>query len=160
MSINSAIDQIVSDWKDLLSGLVIGKVEFLVIGGYAVMKYTQPYNTKDLDLWVNPTPENAARLYLALAQFGAPLKGVTPDFFTVPGNFYQIGVSQWRVDILTSTAAGLAFESAWSRRGEMIVAGVAVPVISREDLILTKRAAGRKRDLAAVEDLETRRDPR
>jgi hypothetical protein len=50
MSISSAIDQIVSDWRDLLSGLVTGKVEFLVIGGYAVMKYTEPYNTKDLGL--------------------------------------------------------------------------------------------------------------
>jgi predicted nucleotidyltransferase len=157
MSINSAIDQIVSDWRDLLSGLVTGKVEFLVIGGYAVMKYSEPYNTKDLDLWTNPTPENAARLYRALAEFGAPLTGVTPEYFTVPGNFFQMGISRWRVDILTSTAAGLAFETAWSRRGEMIVAGVTVPVISREDLIVTKRAAGRKRDLAAVEDLEKHR---
>ena len=59
MSISSAIDQIVSDWKDLLSGLVTGKV-----------------------VWVNPTPENAARLHLTLAQFGAPLKGITAEFFT------------------------------------------------------------------------------
>ena len=156
MSINSAIDRIVSDWKDLLSGLVTGRVEFLVIGGYAVMKYTEPYNTKDLDLWTNPTPDNAVRLYEVLARFGAPLKGVSPEYFTVPGNFFQIGVSRWRVDMLTSTAAGLSFESAWSRRGEMIVAGVTAPVISREDLILTKRAAGRKRDLIAVEELERR----
>ena len=88
------------------------------------MKYTEPYNTKGLDLWVN-----------------------------------QLGVSRWRIDILTSTTADLVFESAWSRRSEMIVAGVTVPVISREDLIVTKRAAGRKRDLAAVEDLERRRRP-
>jgi hypothetical protein len=157
MSINSAIDQIVSDWRDLLSGLVTGKVEFLVIGGYAVMQYTEPYNTKDLDLWTNPTPENAARLYRALAEFGAPLTGVTPEYFTVPGNFFQMGISRWRVDILTSTAAGLAFAAAWSRRGEMIVAGVTLPVISRADRIVTKRAAGRKRDLAAVEDPEKHR---
>ena len=98
-----------------------------MIGGYAVMKYTEPYNTKDLDLWTNPQPENAARLYRGLARFGAPLKGITPEYFTIAGNFYQLGVSRWRVDILTSITADLSFESAWSRRGEMIVAGVTVP---------------------------------
>jgi predicted nucleotidyltransferase len=154
MSINSAIDQIVSDWRDLLSGLVTEGVEFLVIGGYAVMKYTEPYNTKDLNLWTDPTPENAARLYRVLAQFGAPLKGVTPEYFTVPGNFYQIGISRWRIDILTSTAMNLSFDAVWSRRDQMIVAGVSVPVISREDLIVTKLAAGREGDLAAVKELQ------
>ena len=62
MSINSATDQIISDWRDLLSELETGHVRFLVIGGYAVMKYTEPYNTKDLDLWTDPAPENAGRL--------------------------------------------------------------------------------------------------
>src|SRR5947209_8588745 len=102
MSINSAINQIVSDWKDLLSALATEQSRFLVIGGYAVMKYTEPYTTKDLDLWIDPAPENAARVFRALAKFGAPLRGLTPEYFTVPGNFYQIGVSLWRVDILTS----------------------------------------------------------
>jgi predicted nucleotidyltransferase len=156
MSINSAIDRIISDWKDLLCALVTEEVQFLVIGGYAVMKYTEPYNTKDLDLWTNPQPENAARLYRGLARFGAPLKGITPEYFTVAGNFYQIGVSRWRVDILTSTAADLSFESAWSRRGEMIVAGVTVPVIGLDDLIVTKQATGRDRDLVVVKELKAR----
>ncbi|SPF39163.1 hypothetical protein SBA4_2310049 [Candidatus Sulfopaludibacter sp. SbA4] len=61
MSINSATDQIISDWRDLLSELETGQVRFLVVGGYAVMKYTEPYNTKDLDLWIDPAPENAGR---------------------------------------------------------------------------------------------------
>jgi hypothetical protein len=122
MSINSAIDQIVSDWKDLLSALVTGQVEFLVIGGYAVMKYTEPYNTKDLDLWTNPKPDNAARLYRGLAEFGAPLKGITPEYFTVAGNFYQLGASRWRVDILTSTAADLSLESRHSRYDHLAAA--------------------------------------
>lgn len=156
MSISSAIDRIVSDWRDLLSELATGGVRFLVIGGYAVMKYTEPYNTKDLDLWTSPDPENALRLYQALARFGAPMKGIAAEYFTVPGNFYQLGVSRWRVDILTSTAAGLSFESAWLRRGQMIVAGVTVPVIGLEDLIATKRAAGRDRDLAVVQELQKR----
>ena len=87
MSISSATDQIISDWRDLLSELETGHVRFLVIGGYAVMKYTEPYNTKDLDLWSDPDPENAGPLYNALARFGAPLKGITAEYFTVPGEF-------------------------------------------------------------------------
>jgi len=158
MSINSAIDQIVSDWRDLLSALATEQTRFLVVGGYAVMKYTEPYNTKDLDLWIDPTPENAARVHRALTRFGAPLTGVTPDYFTVPGNFYQLGVSRWRVDILTSTAADLAFDSAWERRGSMIVAGVTVPVVSLDDLIATKLAAGRPEDVLAARKLEKRRE--
>jgi len=157
MSINSATDQIISDWRDLLSELETGHVRFLVIGGYAVMKYTEPYNTKDLDLWTDPTPDNAGRLYRALARFGAPLVGILPEYFTVAGNFYQLGVSRWRVDILTSTAPELPLESAWPRRETMTVAGVAVPVLGLDDPIATKRAAGREEDLIAVRKLEQRR---
>jgi hypothetical protein len=61
MSINSATDRIASDWRDLLSALETEGARFLVVGGYAVMKYTEPYNTKDLDLWIDPAPENATR---------------------------------------------------------------------------------------------------
>jgi len=71
MSINSATDRISSDWRDLLSELE-GRVRFLVIGGYAVMKYTEPCNTKDLDLWSDPAPENAVRLHAALAASARP----------------------------------------------------------------------------------------
>ena len=139
-----------------MSELETGRVRFLVIGGYAVMKYTEPYNTKDLDLWTDPTTENAGRLYDALARFGAPLKGVTAEYFTVPGNYYQIGVSRWRVDIVTSTADDLPFEVAWSRRADMMLAGMTVPVIGLDDLIITKRAAGRPDDLIAIRKLEER----
>jgi hypothetical protein len=79
MSINSATERIISGWRDLLSELETGQVRYLVIGGYAVMKYTEPYNTKDLDLWTDPAPENAVRLYNALARFCAPLKGIAAE---------------------------------------------------------------------------------
>jgi hypothetical protein len=129
MSINSATDRIISDWKDLLSELETSHVRFLVIGGYAVMKYTEPYNTKDLDLWTDPAPENAGRLYSALARFGAPLKGIAAEYFTVAGNFYQIGGSRWRVDIIASTRQRTSpFETAWSRRADMVLAGMTAPV--------------------------------
>ncbi len=98
MSISSAIDRIISDWKDLLSGLVTAQVRFLVVGGYAVMKYTEPYHTKDLDLWTDPEPANAARLHGALASRHS-------DF----------------------NRPALAFDAARVRRGELSVGGVAVP---------------------------------
>ena len=74
----------------------------------------------------------------------------------MPGNFYQIGVSRWRVDIITSTAEDLPFETAWSRRGDMVLAGLTVPVIGLDDLIVTKRTAGRPDDLIAIPKLEER----
>lgn len=158
MSISSATDRIISDWSDLLSALATEGARFLVVGGYAVMKYTEPYNTKDLDLWIDPAPDNALRVYRALASFGAPLTGVTAEYFSVPGNFYQIGVSRWRVGLLTSTSADLPFESAWERRGSMIVAGVTVPVVSTEDLVAMKEATGREQDRLAAKKLRNRID--
>jgi predicted nucleotidyltransferase len=69
--------EINSNFKDLLRLLNDGGVRYLVVGGYAVMKYTEPYNTKDLDIWIEPSPENAAGAIEALRKFGAPAKGVT-----------------------------------------------------------------------------------
>ena len=129
-----------------------------MIGGYAVMKWTEPYNTKDLDLWADPSPANAARLFRALARFGAPLGDLTPDFFTVPGNFYQIGVSRWRVDILTSVTGDFSFDSVWERRVPTTLGGAALCMVGLDDLIALKQAAGRPWDLLAVEDLKKRRE--
>lgn len=67
-STNLGIDQISSDWRDLLSALATEGVRFLMIGGYAVMKYKEPYHTKDLDLWVDPSPGNAASLRGGISQ--------------------------------------------------------------------------------------------
>jgi predicted nucleotidyltransferase len=158
VSTNLGIDQISSDWRDLLSALETEGVRFLMIGGYAVMRYTEPYHTKDLDLWVEPSPGNAARLLRALVGFGAPIGDLEPEFFTMPGNFYQIGVSRWRVDILTSVSSELPFESAWERRVQTTLGGFPLFMIGLDDLIAVKEAAGRPRDVVAVEDLKKRRD--
>ena len=155
MSTNSAFLQSRSDFSDLLNILVEDKVRFLVVGGFAVMKYTEPRFTKDLDLWSDPTPANAATLFRALRRFGAPLRGVAPDYFAVPGNFYQIGAYATRVDILTSLSGDLPFDAAWERRQiSGLFGAVAVPFISREDLIFLKRASGREEDMLDVKRLE------
>jgi hypothetical protein len=135
--------QISSDWRDLLSALATEGARFLMIGGYAVMKYTEPYNTKDLDLWADPSPGNAARVFRALARFGAPLGDLTPEFFTIPGNFYQLGVSRWRVDILTSVTGDFPFDSVWERRVETTLGGCPLFMILKTAVSRWHRRVGR-----------------
>jgi hypothetical protein len=124
----------------------------LVVGGYAVMLYTEPRFTKDLDLWVEATPENAARVFRSLLSFGAPLSGMKPEDFATEGMFYQIGIAPTRIDILMSVA-GLQFSDAWANRREVTLGGESAYFLSREDLIRNKRATGRPQDLLDAEQL-------
>lgn len=80
--------------------VVAAEVRFLVVGAYAVIHYAELRYTKDLDVWVDPTPDNAMRVYKALASFGAPLQGVTRENFMDPGLVFQIGVEPSRVGVL------------------------------------------------------------
>ena len=141
------------DFKNLLSLLAKYKVRFLIVGGYAVMKYTEPRYTKDLDLWIATDLINAEAVFAALKDFGAPLKDLTPADFTEEGYFYQMGRAPLRLDIMMSIE-GLDFEQAWSRRVKVEIEDVTLPFISKEDLIKTKTAAGRPQDLIDVEKLE------
>jgi hypothetical protein len=149
-----------SDFKELLSVFHNRKIRYLLIGGYAVSHYAQPRTTKDLDLLVGPDRENAQALYAALAEFGAPLDGITPEDFMVPGTFFRMGTPPLMVDILPAIQ-GVDFERAWERRTEIEVdteSGLRLSVISRRDLIAAKLAAGRPKDLADVAALrETER---
>ncbi|MCU1235610.1 MAG: hypothetical protein JWP63_3577 [Candidatus Solibacter sp.] len=133
--------EINSDYRDLLRSLNAAGVRYLVIGGYAVMAYTEPRYTKDLDIWVEPEAMNAAIVFRALAEFGAPLQGITAADFAESDIFYQLGTDPVRIDVLTSVA-GVAFASAWERRVIMEFSGEPCPVLGREDLIAAKRAIG------------------
>jgi predicted nucleotidyltransferase len=145
--------KISSDYKDLLRNLNAAGVRYLIVGGYAVMIYTEPSFTKDLDLWVDPSERNAQALFRALAQFGAPLRGIRPADFTEPEVFYQMGVDPVRVDILTSLP-GVDFASAWKRRLVVDFDGEPASVISREDLIASKKVTGRARDRKHARSLQ------
>ncbi len=135
-----------SDVRDLLQSLNDEGVEYLVIGGYAVIRYTEPRYTKDLDILIGRTPDNAKRLMQALRNFGAPLASVTEEDFLEPGIFYQIGVAPNRVDIISSVG-NLDFAAAYHRRDCAVVEGIDIPFISLDDLIETKLIAGRPQDL-------------
>jgi hypothetical protein len=135
-------------FRELLQLLNDFEVRYLIVGGYAVMKYTEPRYTKDLDVWVENSADNASRVFGALEQFGAPLESdaITPETFTRNEITYQIGVAPIRIDILTQIT-GVEFSGAWKRQVRGTIFGVPVPFISLEDLTTNKRATGRSSDL-------------
>lgn len=140
------------DFVDLLRAFVAHDVRFMIVGAYALALYGRPRATGDMDVWVETTPENAARVMRALAAFGAPMQDITEADFARPGAVYQIGVAPERIDILTSLT-GLTFAGAWPGRQRHAFGDVDVDFIGREDFITNKRATGRARDLGDIEDM-------
>jgi len=143
------------DYKELLQLLNAAGVEYLVVGGHAVMEYSEPAYTKDLDLWIHNTPENAARIFRALAEFGAPLEsdGITTGTFADDDITYQIGIAPNRIDILT-TISGVEFTDAWSNRKQSRMFSIDANIISLEDLIKNKTATGRDADARQLKQLQ------
>jgi len=139
-----------SDFSDLLRLFNANKVRYLVIGGYAVIQYAEPRYTKDLDLWISADTDNAAAVYKALKEFGAPLAGLTEADFAEEGYFYQMGIPPMRVDILMGIP-GMDFDPAWLHRVEVDFDDLVVQFISRDDLIQAKKASGRPQDLIDVD---------
>jgi len=135
-----------SDFSDLLRIFNDHNVRYLVIGGYAVVQYAEPRFTKDLDILIGTDLRNAQAVYNALREFGAPLAGLTPKDFSEQGVFFQMGMPPVRVDILMGIP-GIGFDKCWERRVEVDFEGLKVIFISKEDLIVSKRAAGRPQDL-------------
>lgn len=133
------------DFKDLLLLFNQHQVRCLIVGGYAVMKYTEPFSTKDIDIWIDPTPENAERAFAALVQFGAPMADLTVRDLTQPNTVFQFGVAPARVDVMTTIEA-VTFPEAWQGRVETHLSGIPVSIISLPDLIRNKEAANRDSD--------------
>jgi len=140
------------DYKELLQLLNEFEVEYLIVGGFAVMKYGEPRYTKDLDVWIHNSPPNCIRVIGALKKFGAPLDndGITAETFSGKQVVYQIGIAPVRIDILTEIT-GVEFPNAWENRVPSTFFGVPVHFISRGDLEANKRALGRASD---VKDLK------
>ena len=141
------------DFKDLFRILNEENVEYLIVGAHAVIFYTEPRYTKDLDVWVSLTKINAKKLWKALARFGAPLTGITLDDFTNEDLVYQIGLAPNRIDILMGIA-GVEFYEAQKRRVVSTYAGEKIYIISRSDLVKAKKASCRKQDLLDLEKLQ------
>ena len=143
------------DWADILVELAAVHARFLVVGAHALAVQGVPRATQDLDIWVDPTPENADRVWTALVRFGAPLEalGIEREDFVRPETVVQIGLPPNRVDFLTTISGVTSFSEAWTERVDAGVDGQTVPFLGRRALIANKRAAGRLKDLADIEAL-------
>lgn len=141
-----------SDFKDLLRIFADYKVRYLVIGGYAVSKHTEPRYTKDLDIWIDHAFENAGLVYSALKEFGAPLSDITVNDLTTPLMVYQLGIEPTRIDIIMGLAK-MTFDDCWKRRELVNLGEIPVNFISLSDLIETKELSGRPQDLIDADNL-------
>ena len=141
-----------SDFKELLLAFNEGGVRYLIVGGLALAFHDQPRFTKRIDVWVDPTDENAMLVYRALASFGAPLDKVTPEDFSKDDVVFQIGVAPLCVDVMTSIT-GVAFDDAYASREKSSYGDVPVNIIGRAELIANKRAAARPQDLVDLDNL-------
>ncbi len=140
------------DFKEFIASLNANKVRYLIVGGYAVAFHGHPRYTKDLDVWIERTPQNAARMLKALEQFGFGSLGLTKDDFLVPDRIIQMGLPPNRIDVLTDLE-GVAFKHCYPLRVQVKIDKVRVHFIDLTHLKKNKKAVGRKQDLADLEHL-------
>jgi hypothetical protein len=141
------------DYRDMLFALSDEHVEFLIVGAFAMAAHGLPRATGDIDLWVRPSPANAARVWRAIERFGAPLFDLTREDLATPDMMVQIGVAPRRIDIITSID-GVHFDEAWAERRIIDLEGRLFATLSRAHLLKNKQAAGRPKDLADAAWLE------
>jgi hypothetical protein len=146
------------DFRDMLRAFTDANVEFLVVGAYAMAGHGLPRATRDLDLWIRPTPQNADRALAALQAFGAPPNIATRQDLMNPNMVVQIGVEPLRVDIMM-TVSGIEFDSAYAARIVAVIDDVTMPLLDRAHLLANKRASARTKDLLDVEWLESHPEP-
>ena len=139
------------DFKEILSTFNEHEVKYLIVGAYAVIKYSEPRYTKDLDIWVEPSNENATRVYASLKAFGAPMGQLTENDFAGDG-FFQMGRPPVRIDILMSID-GVEFVDAWPSRQEGDFDGISANFLSSDDLITNKSISARPQDIIDVESV-------
>lgn len=144
------------DFDRIVASLNRHRVDFMIIGGFAVVYHGHMRTTKDLDLFVRRSEENARRTVAALEEVGFGSPEMTPEVFTAD-NGISLGTAPLQVDVM-SNLRGVDFDGAWARRETGAFGRETVNYISREDLIMNKRAAGRPVDLDDVRELEAGRN--
>lgn len=141
------------DYREMLSLFIENKVEFLIVGAYAMGVHGFPRATGDIDFWINPTALNASLVYSSLQQFGAPLANLEPKDFSTRGLILQVGIAPRRIDIITEID-GVDFDKAYDSKIFVEIDGLNVPVISKKNLIKNKLSTGRKKDQLDAEYLQ------
>ena len=146
------------DFKEFAALLNSNKVEYLIVGGYALAAYGHPRYTGDLDFWIGTAAENADRVLAALNQFGFGSLGIRREDLTEPEQVIQMGFPPSRIDLLTSID-GVSFGPCYQRRLVFNVDGLQLGFIALDDFKINKKAVGRHRDLADLEILESIKKP-
>jgi hypothetical protein len=128
-------------------------VEYMIVGAYAMAAQGYSRTTGDIDFFIRPDKENAKRIYAALKSFGAFLHEASVDDFSKENFIFQIGVVPVRVDVITSIS-GVTFEESYPFRIIKEVDGLMLPFLSKQFLIINKRATGREKDIHDALELE------
>ena len=140
------------DFREFLQLLRPHHVEYLMIGGYAVVYHGYPRATGDIDVWFAVNPQNAGRLIEALTEFGFATAQLSTDLFLQEKQIIRMGIPPFRIELVTSIS-GVNFEQCYARRVTQLIDGVEVDIIALEDLKANKKASGRLKDLNDLEHL-------
>ena len=140
------------DFKEFLKLLNAHKVEYLLIGGYAVGYHGYPRATADMDIWIAMHPANAERIVAVLKEFGFEPPELSPELFLKEWQIIRLGVPPVRIELAT-TISGVNFNECYAKRVQGVIDGVNVNLISINHLKINKKAAGRHQDLADLENL-------
>lgn len=141
------------DFKEFIALLNANQVKYMVVGGYAVALHGYPRYTKDLDIWLEISPQNAEKVISALNQFGFASLGLREQDFLEKDQVIQLGNPPNRIDLQTSIS-GVNFKSCYKNRKILKVEGIEVNFIGINDLKKNKIASGRLQDLADLEKLK------
>jgi hypothetical protein len=144
--------KLVKDFEAFVELLNKNEVKYLVVGGYAFAIHAYPRFTNDIDFLILNSRSNAEKVILSLNEFGFTSSNISPEDLMTEEKVIQLGQPPYRIDILTSID-GVTFTDAWGRKVTGKYGEQTLYFISKEDLILNKKASGRKKDLDDLEDL-------
>ncbi|HRH42353.1 MAG TPA: hypothetical protein PKY82_12065 [Pyrinomonadaceae bacterium] len=141
------------DFREFIESLNSNKVKYLVLGGYAIAFHGHPRYTKDLDIWLELSEENASNVMKALNDFGFGDLDVSKEDFLQEGMVVQLGYPPNRIDLINSPD-GVEFSECYQSRIEIEIDSLKINVIDLTNLKKNKKASGRLQDLADLEKLE------
>jgi predicted nucleotidyltransferase len=148
------------DYEEFAESLNASGARYLIIGAHAVAFHARPRATKDFDVFIEPTPDNAERVLTALRDFLGSDLGLKVEDLTAPGRIVQLGVAPSRIDLLSRLASLRDFASAWESRVDAKFGDVDAHYLSLDDLIEEKESAGRDQDRADLRSLRRVRSKR
>lgn len=141
-----------SDFHYFIKLLNTYSVKYILVGAFVRAFYGRPRYTGDMDIFIEPQEDNAEKIMQVLSDFGFSGIGLVKDDFTIPDQTIQLGQEPRRIDILTGIT-GVTFEDAWLKKEISEIDGLAVNILHKDDYIKNKKALGRHKDLADIEEI-------